>query len=53
MSITGLLFGPGPGAGMVLAGQGSDVPALVVAYRAQLPGVAVYNGMARLACKKT
>lgn len=53
MSITGLLLGPGPGAGMVLADQGSEVPALVVAYRAQLPGGALYNGVARFACNKT
>ncbi|MNR45398.1 hypothetical protein D3C85_1642410 [compost metagenome] len=53
MSITGLLLGPGAGAGMVLADQGSEVPALVVAYRAQLPGGVLYNGVARFACNKT
>ena len=50
MSITGLLFGNGRGAGMVLADQGNNVPALVVAYRADFPGGALYNGVARFTC---
>ena len=53
MSVIGLLLGPGAGAGMVLADQGSDVPSLVVAYRAQLPNGGLYNGVARFTCKKT
>lgn len=53
MSVIGLLLGPGAGAGMVLANQGSDVPALIVAYRGQLPGAGLYNGVARFACTKS
>lgn len=49
-TIIGQLFSGGPGAALALADQGSEVPGLVVGYKAQLPDGVLYTGMARLAC---
>lgn len=49
-SITGQLLANGPGAAITLADQGSEVPGFVLWYKAQLPGGALYNGVARFTC---
>lgn len=51
--ISGLLLANGPGTAVVLADQGSAVPALAVWYKAQMPGGDFYTGVARRACKQT
>ncbi|MCD2514103.1 hypothetical protein [Comamonas endophytica] len=51
MPITGRMLAQGPGAAIALADQGSATPALVVGYKAQLPGGNLYSGVARFACK--
>jgi hypothetical protein len=53
VTITGNLLANGPGAALVLADQGNDVPGLAVGYRAQLPGGTLYTGVARFACTRS
>lgn len=50
ISLRGPFFGSGPGAAITLAAQGSADPALSVGYRAQMPGGALYLGVARFNC---
>lgn len=50
LSITGHMLANGPGAAVVLAGQGGEVPALVVGYKAQVSNGSYYTGVARFAC---
>lgn len=50
MPITGRFLAQGQGAAITLADQGSAAPALIVGYKAQLPGGVLYTGVARFTC---